>query len=267
MKKIGAACLAMGWVLTALSMTGCQTASTAGRIPLLRVGVTPDYPPMIFQRGAAYAGVDANLALELGRALGRPVEFVLLRWDDQIPALLAGETDMIMSAMSITRARQLRVQFTQPYLRSGLVLVVRTADAERLDTIEKIRGEGARVGVIRDSAADLFMQQHAPSVSRVAVAQREDVGVLLGQERAIDAYLDDAHAAGWIVADHEASLVGIWKLLTDEQLAWAVRPADLELLTAANTILSQWKTDGTLDRIIRPWLPYLDKIEAVTGEK
>jgi ABC-type amino acid transport substrate-binding protein len=248
-------------LIASVLVAGFLTAGVA-QGEALRVGVSPDYPPLIFKRDGAYVGADADLALELGRALHRPVEFVPVAWDKQIPALLAGETDIIISGMSVTRARQMRVKFTEPYLRSGLVIVARTADAPRLDTLEKIKNEIVRVGVMSGTTADTFVQNNLPSARRVTIAQRADVAFRLLKTREIAAYIDDCHAASWLVSENEGSLVGIWKLLTEEQLACALRPEDVELLTAVNNLLKQWKQDGTLDRIVRPWLPYLDQLNA-----
>jgi ABC-type amino acid transport substrate-binding protein len=51
----------------------------------------------------------------------RRIKFVELSWDQQISALLSGKTDIIMPGMSITQARKVRIDFTDSYLKSGLV--------------------------------------------------------------------------------------------------------------------------------------------------
>ena len=91
----------------------------------LRVGVTPDFPPLVFKQGNRVAGIEADLAMMLGEELGRPVKFVEMKWDEQIPALLEGKTDIIMSSMTVTRERQVRIAFSEPFLKSGLVAAVR----------------------------------------------------------------------------------------------------------------------------------------------
>ena len=88
-------------VLLAACSTNPQRGGQTGAQPTpLRVGVTPNFPPMIFKLRKSLVGVEVDLAHALGRELGRPVEFVELPWDAQIPALLQGKTDIIMSAMT-----------------------------------------------------------------------------------------------------------------------------------------------------------------------
>jgi ABC-type amino acid transport substrate-binding protein len=47
----------------------------------LRVGITPSYPPLIFKLDDKIAGIEKDLAQQLGKELNRKVEFVELRWD------------------------------------------------------------------------------------------------------------------------------------------------------------------------------------------
>jgi ABC-type amino acid transport substrate-binding protein len=104
----------------------------------LRVGVTPDYPPIISKRGKDIIGVEADLARRLALELNRPVQFIELRWEKQIPALLAGETDIIMSGMSVTKARKVRIDFSDHYLKSGLLNMMLIEDAFRYNSLSDI---------------------------------------------------------------------------------------------------------------------------------
>ena len=52
-------------------------------------------------------------------------------------------------------------------------------------------------------------------------------------------------------------LVGIKKLLTEEYYGWGVRREDTELLDKINAVLKKWKEDGTLDKTVTHWMPYL----------
>ena len=113
------------------SLVSALADPPAGPAPL-KVGVTPIFPPMIYKENGTFAGVDADFAKALGQELGRPIQFVELDWADQIPALADGRIDIIMSSMSITLARQIRVNFSNPYLTIGQVAVVRREDKDYL---------------------------------------------------------------------------------------------------------------------------------------
>ncbi len=124
----------------------------------LRVGVSPDYPPMVFKLNDRIAGAEADLAVRLGNALGSPVEFVELSWDQLIPSLMEGKIDIIMSGMTITEARKVRINFTDPYFKSGLATLMRAEDAWEYDSLQKIRNTVSRVGVVRGTTGEAYVQ-------------------------------------------------------------------------------------------------------------
>ena len=59
-------------VFMSLALSSCTTAQNTGPAPL-RVGITPEFPPMIFLSGGWVAGVEVDLARLLGQKLERPV--------------------------------------------------------------------------------------------------------------------------------------------------------------------------------------------------
>lgn len=222
----------------------------------LRVGVTSTYPPIVFRQGGQVAGAEADLARLLGTRLGRPAYFVEIPWDQQIDALIAGRTDIIMSGMSVTEARAVRVAFAEPYLEAGLVAAVRTEDARRYSSPEALLQAPVTVGVIERTTGDVFVQKSFPNARRVALSLASD-GALALRRRTIDVFVHDGPSIAWLVSANEADLAGIWQPLNRENLAWGVRRDDPQLLAQANEALAAWKRDGTLTELLARWLPYL----------
>ena len=89
------------------------TASGAG--PTLRVGVNTANAPYLFVQNGATAGIDAELALRFGAALGRPVEFSNMEFGSLVAAVSSGKVDMIISGIFITPERLKRIDFSDPY--------------------------------------------------------------------------------------------------------------------------------------------------------
>jgi polar amino acid transport system substrate-binding protein len=229
--------------------------------PALRVGITPNYPPMIFMPGEGQvAGVEADLAQLLGQALGRPVEFVELLWEDQIPALLAGETDIIMSGMSITRARRIRITFSEPYLKTGLSALVRTEDAAKYSTAERILHSTARIGVVTGTTSDAFGRRNFPDVRVIGLPSGTD-GPFQLKRGVIDVFIDDFPAIMWLASENEADLVASHFLFNEEDLGWGIRRDNTKLLNVANGMLRAWRADGTLANVLARWLPYVPQLE------
>src|SRR6185436_7443126 len=102
-----------------------------------------------------------DFAKALGEELGRPVTLVEIGWEDQIPALVEGRTDIIMSNMSITRPRQLRVAFTKPYLAVGQAVLVRREDVNKY-TLGPPTMQESTIGVLKATTGDFLVQQEFP---------------------------------------------------------------------------------------------------------
>jgi polar amino acid transport system substrate-binding protein len=251
-------------VVLALALAGCQEYYRANPAPAelppnaLRVGVTSTYPPIIFRQGGQIAGVEADLARLLGTRLNRPVYFIEVSWDQQIDALMAGRTDIIMSGMSVTEARQVRITFTEPYLEAGLVAAVRREDASQYGSRDALLQTSGTVGAIERTTGDVFVQQNFPNARRITLSLASD-GALALRRRTIDVFVHDGPSIAWLVSANEADLTGIWQPLNKENLAWGIRRDDSQLLTQVNEALGAWKRDGTLTDVLVRWLPYLKR--------
>jgi polar amino acid transport system substrate-binding protein len=226
----------------------------------LRIGMTPNYPPMIFMQDGRYAGIEADFARGLAREFQRPLLFLPMKWEQLIPALLEGKIDLIMSGMTATLARKMRIDFSDPYFTAMLVGAMRSTDKEKYDSRESILQMHGSVGVIPGTTADAFVQRNLPNARRIAIAEVRHAALELKTMK-IDLFISDGPGIVWLVSENEAELAGFWKALAEEPLAWGVRRGDEEMLTSVNRILEKWKSDGTVDEVLTRWLPYLERIK------
>ncbi len=249
-----------------LSLIGYASTSNAAKAqetkpePLL-VGITPNYPPIIFKEGSNIVGVEADLARLLGKELKRPINFVELRWEQQIPALLEGKIDMIMSGMSVTTARKVRINFSNHYLKSGLIAAFRIEDAKKFDSFESMTQSYSTVGVVTGTTGDAFVNRNFARAIKISHLSKADSGAYELKRRRIDIFVHDAPSIMWIVSENEADLTALWKLLNEEYMAWGIGKDSGDLLFSVNNTLNKWKENGTLDKVLTRWLPkkYLER--------
>ena len=256
-------CTALALGLTLAALTGCakrQPVGSASARPL-RVGVAPNSPPFASRQEGGLVGLEVDFARELSRALGRSLDLRQLEWDELIPALAAGRIDLIMSGMTITRARQVQMAFTVPYLLSALIAVVRRSDAPRYPDIKTVLETRGSIGAVGNTTGERFVRERAPLAS---VSVYPDVGSAIDElrQRRVDAVVHDAPVLLSFVSANEAELAPVLHALDQEPLGWGIRRNDEELRTAVNAILARWRTDGTRDRILSRWVPYWSRLEA-----
>lgn len=249
-------------VLSACSTTKEPVETEYIKSEPLRVGVSCNYPPVIFKQGDKILGVEAEFARELTKELQRPLEFVELERNALIPALLSGKVDILMSGLSITEARKVRIRFADHYTTIGQMAVMRVEDASKYNSLDSLLNAPAILGVVDGTTGHIFVKRNFPKAkSIVALSKASDSVFELKERRAIDIFVHDAPSIIWLISENEADLEGFGKLLTKEYLAWGVGLDDKEFLARVNAILSQWKKDGTLKKILDNWLPYLKKLD------
>jgi ABC-type amino acid transport substrate-binding protein len=228
----------------------------------LRVGITPHFAPVIFKLDRDIMGVEADFASLLASEMKRELEFVELRWEQQIPSLLRGKTDIIMSAMTVTKARKIRIAFTEPYYSTGLLAAIRTEDATKYDSLESIMGSTANVGAIQGTTSDVFVERNFPKARKIVLAKASD-GAFELRRKTIDIFVNDAPSIIWLVSENEADLVArsLWGPHMEQSYAWGIKRGNEAFLDRVNKVLAKWKQDGTLNRILLKWLPYLQLSE------
>lgn len=224
--------------------------------PPLRVGVAPVTPPMIFKEGTKIVGLEADFAQALGRELGRPVQFVELAWEDLIDALNDDRIDIIMSSMSVTRARQFRAAFSVPYLRIGQMALVRANDKFNSGLLFKSLADRP-VGVRKGTTGDLLVQQEFPRAKR-KYYKSDDEGALALSKGKIDLFIDDSTMIWYLAGVYEAKGLTVAPLvLSEEVLAWGMKRPDSALQASANAFLKRIAASGELDQILHRWIPKL----------
>ncbi|MFH0879817.1 MAG: transporter substrate-binding domain-containing protein [Lentisphaerota bacterium] len=223
---------------------------------ILRVGVAADYPPVVFMQNKALAGVEADFARSLAKKLGRKLDFVEMTRDKLVDALMQNKIDIIMSGMSVTDERKVRVAFCAPYLKVGQMALMRRSDSAKFSTLPAIIMSNARVGIQKGTTAEQVVQQKFLNARKLIYSTSKDAALDLARHR-IDLVIDDAPIIWWLASENDTELTVFPTAFTEEYLAWGVRQGNNELLEAANNILAQWDKDGTLDRVFARWIPYM----------
>ena len=120
-----------------IALTACQTPEMSN--DKLVIGMECGYQPYnwtqfdksngavaISGKPGQYAnGYDVQMAKKIADALDMKLEIYAYEWDSLVPAVQAGTLDLIIAGMSPTDDRKLLVDFSDPYLTSNLVVVVR----------------------------------------------------------------------------------------------------------------------------------------------
>jgi ABC-type amino acid transport substrate-binding protein len=225
------------------------------------VGTSGDSPPYAFRRDESLAGLEIDLATELGKSLDRPVRFVDLPWDELFDALADRRVDVVMDGVTVTAEREVRFAFSQPYLRSTIAALVRREDRARFKDRDAVCKSPMDVGVVTRTTGEKYVRERCPAMIP-RVYQTAPDAVLELRQRRVDAVVHDGPVLLWLLSEQGAELEIVPTRIADERLAWMLRPEDTELRDAANAALARMRTDGTLARILQRWVPQHERLQA-----
>lgn len=245
-------------LLLTLMLSSCST-TREGQPGPLRVGVTPNYPPLIMLQGEKAAGVECDFAVQLASDLGRPVQLIPVPWELLLEELEEGRIDIVMSGMTITPARKVRATFCEPYMNNPLVAIARRGESSNFRSADEVLRWSGSIGVLDDTSADAFVRRSCPNAKIMPLSSRDDVVFYLANQR-IDLFIDDLAAAVGVITRNETRLELVQIPLGTQELAWAVQLGDESLRSQANGALTRWHESGLLERILDRWMPYRKQI-------
>ena len=257
--------LVLTFFIASLSMTtGCvstdqkaaESVVIAPDVDILRVGITPNAPPLIFKQGNKIVGLEADFARVFAKYLDKSPRFVELEWEDQIPALLENRIDIIMSGMTRTALREVRIAFTTRYLESGQMALIRREDASRFSTGLFALTTSSAIGVVKNTFGEYFVDQRYSNVKKkvYSTAQAATEAVI---DKKIDLFIYDGPMVLYLASENESrGLTALFALLTREDLAWGVRKDNTDLLNSANRFLQNPANKEMLKKMTQRWIPY-----------
>ena len=95
----------------------------------LRVATYPAMPPFNFVNSGKLSGLEPAILTEWANRRNWKLEFLVMDFSAQIPAVQTGKADMAMGAISTTEERQKQVLFSDGYCESHIMLITRKGEA------------------------------------------------------------------------------------------------------------------------------------------
>jgi polar amino acid transport system substrate-binding protein len=214
--------------------------------PLI-VGMELAYPPFeMTDTSGKPDGVSVQLAMELGKALGRPVEIRNMAFDGLIPALKTGKIDIIISSMTATAERAHSIDFSEPYLTTGLCLLV--GKSVPVSTIADLDKPGRTVAVKKGTTGHSYAAAHIKQAS-VLVLDKEAAAVLEVVQGKADAFIYDQMSTFKNFQRNKETTRAILTPFQTESWAIGIRKGNDELKGKINHFLTDFRRSGGFDKL------------------
>lgn len=125
------------------------------------IGTSADNPPYEFIRDREIVGFDIDFITEVGKHLGKRIEFKNMEFYSLLAAIASNNVDMVIAGLSVTKERMLRVDFSVPYTSATVAVLYRTEDGFKKSEDLADKNIGAQLGTIWSLIAhDLASKYH-----------------------------------------------------------------------------------------------------------
>ncbi len=214
----------------------------------LVVGTVGSMPPLnMTTKGGKLTGLEIDLAGMIARGMGVKVRFETMPFDQLLPALEAGKVDMILSDMTMTPQRNLKVAFVGPYFISGKSFLTKQATLLSTKKAVDLNSTERTFAALEGSTSAFFVRQ-LMSKAKLVTVKDYDQGVALVLQGKVDA----------LVADYPICVISAFRYadqglaflstpLTYEPIGIAVPPGDAQLNNWLGNFLKAIEGSGELE--------------------
>jgi polar amino acid transport system substrate-binding protein len=216
------------------------------------------YPPLQFVDPATgeAVGWEYDAMNEIARRLNFAVTYENASWDAMIPAVSEGQYDIGMTGITIRDDRAERVDFSDPYMRSEMFMLVRADEDRFADEAGFHRHDdllvGAQPGTTPFYVAVYDLLDGNEANPRIKLFETFGASVQALKAGDVDVVLTDGTAGrGYVAADPEAlKLVG--EPMGAEDFGF-IFPKGSDLVAPVNAAIAELKADGTFEALNKKW--------------
>ena len=230
----------------------------------LRVGFEAGYMPFeMTNKKGKFVGFDIDMAKEMAKAMGVKFVPVNTAWDGIIPSLITDKFDIIMSGMTVTQERNLKINFADAYIIVGQSILLNKKHEGKISSYKDLNDSNFIVTSKLGTTGEQAVKRLIPKCTYKSFETEPEAALEVVNGKA-DAFVYDLPYCVVFMAQQGAGkLVFLDKPFTFEPLAWGVRKGDPDFLNWLNNFLIQIKNDGRYERIYNKWIKSTDWIKNV----
>ncbi|WP_062230445.1 transporter substrate-binding domain-containing protein [Aureimonas sp. N4] len=216
------------------------------------------YPPLQYLDPASgqAVGWEYDAMNEIARRLNAKVRYENASWDAMITAVSAGQYDIGMTGITIREDRKEKVDFSDPYMLSQMVMIVR-ADENRFSDAASFKAMdkglvGAQAGTTPFYTAVYEVLDGNEQNPRVKLFETFGAQIQALRAGDVDLVLSDLAGGQASVAASNGALKIVGEPLGKDEFGF-IFPKGSDLVAPVNAAIAALKSDGTLDALTQKW--------------
>ena len=213
------------------------------------------FPPYEFLRGHKVVGIDVEISRAVAQRLGRDFRVENIEFDSVIPAVVSGKADLAASGITVTEDRKRNVDFSDPYITTGIVVIYPKANPYKDETQLK----GRKIGVQSGTTSETYvLEKLGQEPERFKTPAEACAALMAGRCEFVISDIDPAKNC--VKGELSLALSGF---ISSESYAIAIAKGHPELLSAVNETIADIKADGRLAKWIEEYTAEADRLKDV----
>ncbi len=221
------------------------------------IGTEPTFPPFdTTDENGEVDGFDRDVMEAIAEDQGYEIEYMTMDFQSLIPAIQAGNIDIIAAGMNAAPERREKVDFTETYYDSGLVVMVKidntTINGEQdLTPSMKVASQTGTTG-----AEEAQRLKDEGLIAEAVILDGFDTCVLQLQNGDVQAVIIDMPVANAYMKQHPDVFKTVGDVINAESFGFAVKKDNKELLDKLNKGLQNIVKSGKYQEICDKWEVY-----------
>lgn len=235
-------------VLQVLALAPLQAGENLDQIKaagVLRIGTEGTYAPFTYHDASgALVGFDVEIGRAIAKRLGVEAQFQEGKWDGLIAGLDANRYDAVINQVGITEQRKQKYDFSEPYIASKAVLIVR-GDNTDIKSFADLKGKKSA-----QSLTSNFGKLAEANGAELVGTDGFDQSIQLLLSGRADATINDS--LSFLDFKKHKPDADVKIVAQEEKADYSgviIRKGEPELLDAINKALTEIKADGTYQKI------------------
>ena len=223
----------------------------------LRVALEPGYMPFEMKdKKGRIIGYDVDIAKAMAKAMGVKLKIEETAFDGIIAGLLTNKYDIIISGMTITQQRNLKINFSDPYLVVGQTILLNKKLESKIKKVKDLDSAEHTITSVLGQTGEIAARKFFKNAKVITFdTEAEAVSEVLNG-RASAFVNDQPYNTVFMDGKGRGKLIHLDTPLTYEPLAFAIRKGDPDFLNWLNNFLRQIKEDKVInlhERLYQKW--------------
>jgi polar amino acid transport system substrate-binding protein len=231
-------------VLDRISQRGVLVVGTAGSMP----------PFNMTTKEGDVIGLEPDMAKLMAEEMGVKLRFAVMPFSELLPALEARKVDLILSQMTITGKRNMKVAFVGPYFISGKSFVTKIKWIASVKEASQVNSSKTTMVALKGSTSEAFVKKDLPKAKLVVAGDYDDAVEMVLKGKADAMVADYPICVLTVLRNPDQGLISIITPLNYEPIGIALPGNDPLMVNWMENFLTTLEESGVLALLKERWV-------------